>query len=565
MAVLRKTSGSWIVDSKPPTTATASVVGPSGIWRGCLPFILFGVLWVDLIRQLGYVWETNEQYAYGWFVPIFALGLFWKRWIGRPPGSAPRRSGPLGGSLVFLSAAAILPLRVVYEINPDWSIFAWPLALIVVGFSMYAVYLAGGFPWVRHFAFPLCFILVAVPWPDLLERPLTQGLMRLNAGLTIELLSWFGIPAVQHGNLIELTTGTVGIDEACSGIRSLQSTLMGALLLGELYLFRWPWRLTLLASGLLLAFVFNVARTFFLSWESASSGSNALNKWHDPAGFTIAVACFFVLWLMALLARKRATSGTPPAVPGSGLANASEPQSYDPAGRSLSFGTSRRFLLAVGVWSLCVVGFTKGWYFIHERSAPSPVQWSILLPTNNPAFKEVLLSPRVVQMLNYDFGASGSWTEPDASQWSVHFFRWLPRSLRAVMSARQHHPETCLPRAGFQRVSDSGLEVVESGGLRLPFYKSTFVAQDQVLYVFFCIWQDGDEQRPGVRTRNRTELLRAALEGRRRVGQRSIEIIVSGYPDMGTAADAVRRRLPELIRVEGKVPSAISFKNKSQP
>jgi Transmembrane exosortase (Exosortase_EpsH) len=47
---------------------------------------LFSVLWLDLIRLLGTQWEAREQYAYGWFVPIFALGLLWRRWLDRPVG-----------------------------------------------------------------------------------------------------------------------------------------------------------------------------------------------------------------------------------------------------------------------------------------------------------------------------------------------------------------------------------------------------------------------------------------------------------------------------------------------
>jgi hypothetical protein len=53
------------------------------------PVGLFSVLWLDLIRQLSYQWSNNEQYAYGWFVPFLALGLFWRRWLTRPVVSSP--------------------------------------------------------------------------------------------------------------------------------------------------------------------------------------------------------------------------------------------------------------------------------------------------------------------------------------------------------------------------------------------------------------------------------------------------------------------------------------------
>ena len=44
----------------------------------------FGVLWFILWRQLSGEWSVNDQYSYGWFVPFFALILFWLRWEDRP-------------------------------------------------------------------------------------------------------------------------------------------------------------------------------------------------------------------------------------------------------------------------------------------------------------------------------------------------------------------------------------------------------------------------------------------------------------------------------------------------
>ena len=43
------------------------------------------LLWFVLCRFLSNEWSANEQYNYGWFVPFFALFLFWQRWERRPP------------------------------------------------------------------------------------------------------------------------------------------------------------------------------------------------------------------------------------------------------------------------------------------------------------------------------------------------------------------------------------------------------------------------------------------------------------------------------------------------
>src|SRR3954464_13187805 len=48
-----------------------------------------GILWFVLCRHLSSEWSLNEQYSYGWFVPFFAVYLFWLRWEDRPDGRRP--------------------------------------------------------------------------------------------------------------------------------------------------------------------------------------------------------------------------------------------------------------------------------------------------------------------------------------------------------------------------------------------------------------------------------------------------------------------------------------------
>ena len=155
-----------------------------------------------------------------------------------------------------------------------------------------------------RFPFPILFFLVAVPWPSGLENFVTQSLMRLNSATTVNLLGLLGVPALQHGNVIEVGTGVVGIDEACSGIRSLQATLMISLFLGELYALTAWRRAFCVLAGFALAFAFNVGRTLLLTRVAAAKGISAVASWHDPAGVTILVACFLCIWVLALLLKR---------------------------------------------------------------------------------------------------------------------------------------------------------------------------------------------------------------------------------------------------------------------
>src|SRR5438270_13688818 len=119
----------------------------------CAVIILFGYLWFVLIDELHLAWSVYPQYSYGWSVPLLCGILFWQRWLDRPPAEQPIHAGLIGTAACFLSLA-FLPTRFLQEAFPDWRRLDWALGLEVTGISLYAIYLAGGLRWVKHFAFP---------------------------------------------------------------------------------------------------------------------------------------------------------------------------------------------------------------------------------------------------------------------------------------------------------------------------------------------------------------------------------------------------------------------------
>src|SRR5947209_12035509 len=112
----------------------------------------FGVVWLELIKQLKPEWWLNPQYNYGLVVPLLSLYLFWKRWRTRPaPTASSLRVFAI--CVIALAATLFLPVRFIAEANPDWRLLSWAIALLIASSSVSSLYLAGGRPWLSHFAF----------------------------------------------------------------------------------------------------------------------------------------------------------------------------------------------------------------------------------------------------------------------------------------------------------------------------------------------------------------------------------------------------------------------------
>jgi exosortase/archaeosortase family protein len=351
----------------------------------------------------------------------------------------------------------------------------------------------------------------------------------------VEALTLWGIPALPQGNVIQISTGLVGIDEACSGIRSLQATLMIALFFGENYRFGWRRRLGLVAGGVGLAFVFNAARTFLLVSVAARDGLNEMAKWHDPAGVTILVGCFLSLWALAFLQKRPMPA---------------------PASQALSARPLPAALLAgIMGWLAITETGTEFWYRIHETSGLQAAQWSqwtLRWPDQAAGFKNDEISRSVRELMGSDEGRSAEWVDEAGRYWRAFYFRWEPsRSLAQrvrIQGARFHRPENCLTASGLTLRQDFGIQWVEVGGFRFPFHIYCFDDHGSALYVFYSLWEEGvKEQSIASMRENTSARLAAAWHGTRGLGQRLVEMAVAGAPNESTAAAALQQQLRLMI------------------
>jgi exosortase len=491
---------------------------------------------VPLLYQLSQQWSGFEQYNYGWAVPVLCLYLLWQRWVDRPGPAKPRRK-TFAVVLLAVLLLAFLPVRLVHGANPMWRVTCWAWALIFVFGTLVCLWLAGGWPWVRCFGPSVGFFLVAVPWPSPVEASVGQGLMSANAGATVEILGILGIPALQRGNLIELGTGLVGVEEACSGIRSLQATPMFTLFFALRYHLGLKRGFLLVLAGSVLTLLFNLVRTTLLSSISARHGPAAIQVWHDSVGVFLPLMCFLSVWGVARLLEGRRVA------PGSTRESHKADPGLEPAHLPLWAGWA---LLA---WALCCEAGTEAWYRSRESALPAAVAWSISLPKESQDFTDQPMAEKTRRLLRCDAAVSATWKDSDQNRWQAFYIRWNP-GRTALHFAQQHTPDICLPSAGWRTEPLPG--IYEMGPLEPPLRFRCYRVHQQDGpggYVFYC--RSGD--RRDVETEEQFESprlrrLRSVLSGRGRQGMSVLEIVVIGVIDESAAEAAVREQLREMIR-----------------
>jgi exosortase len=436
--------------------------------------------------------------------------------------------------VIVAGALLFLPIRLVAEANPDWRFLSLVLALDVIAISLALVYLNGGGSWLRHFAFPFVFFLVAVPWPVRIEQLVIQDLMRAVTAINVIFLQLAGVPALQHGNVIEVGKGFIGIEEACSGVRSLQATFMISLFLGELYSFNVVRRIVLVVLGAALAFVCNVVRTAILVWVGTHEGLAGIEKWHDPAGLTILIVCLFGLWLVSLLMLRR------------GSAAGDLPQ-VAPSVPAVQFGRAPLVLLAA--WIILAEGAVQFWYWSHQTFTSK--QWVAQWPSAESNYKNVEIAPEAVSLLNYNEGGGASWNGADGHPWLMFFFKWYP-GRTAARFIKVHRPDICLPASGRVMQRDNGLRMLTVNGVNLPVRSYRFEDRGTPLHVFYCYWDARSSYQNAdtaiIEDWSARGRIRTALQGRREIGAQILEIVVWGYDDDKEASEALTQELDRVVR-----------------
>lgn len=547
--------------SKACTETKAALAIPHTTLKWGLLVLAIGYFWFRLINNLRLEWGTNPQYGYGWLVPLLCLGLLARRWQASPEirsqksevGDQKSDLRPLPSDLwppVFafaLLAFLYLPTRLVEAATPEWRPIQWALGVEAVGLTLCASYLAGGRSWLRRMTFPVCFFLVAVPWPTLIEIPVIQYLSRLNASMVVEVLGALGVPAIQHGNVLEVSTGMVGIDDACSGIRSLQSSLMISLFLGEFYWLSKLRRILLVPAGFVLAITFNVCRTSFLTFMAAKKGIAAINQYHDEAGISILLACTAVMWVVALLLRspKSKVQGPKPEEREAGNLGSVVSGRWSAVGDPLK-------ALGVGLilWLLAVEIGVQLWYRIRESHIRPGIEWTVAFPEANLTFKNLPITEKTRTLLRFDEGKEGQWRDEDGTVWQAFYFSWVPGRVAGYL-AKRHTPDICMPATGQTLRSGPELTILKVNDVELPMRSYVFESAGSLLYVYQCRWEAGEGRETYVAEESaRYNLVRGIWAGRGTHGQKVLELIASGYSDSQSAKAALVRQLETLVKIQ---------------
>ena len=285
-------------------------------------------------------WRVKEDYSFGWLVPLFTCYVVYDRWpqiVARLADAGQAPAGPrwarlslnvLAGVALTFGALFFL-LGAFYRAGAGTSqpgtfaltsgMVAIVLPLLFFNVTTASAPTPGDLPVQRGvpetlvaeprfrvtvlFLFPVLIWLISAPLVSAVESAVSLFLLRKVVTVVAFSFDLLGYSIEQQGNVLVLPKGSVGVADACSGIRSLTACLFAGSFLGSVFFDRMWKKVFLVVASMGFAFVMNLGRSLFLTGWAYAYGSDAITGTvHDAAGYAVlALTCAGLLLLVPLL------------------------------------------------------------------------------------------------------------------------------------------------------------------------------------------------------------------------------------------------------------------------
>jgi exosortase/archaeosortase family protein len=297
-------------------------------------------VWVTC--DLFHWWSLREDYSFGYLVPIFCGYVLYDRWpriaalfsggATAPDARSVRWIDRLAFAFFFFAATVFVMgviIRAVSGVSLPGSFF------MTFGFSGIALSAAALFSdrradgaplsagarreFIGLMVFPALVWIISAPLMGSVENAVSLFLLNRVTAIDFTMFDILGFAIERHGNVLEMPMGQVGVEEACSGIRSLTGCLFAGSFLAAVFLDRFWKKAALVVAAMLLAFVTNVIRSLILTgWAYAYGSQSIEGRVHDVTGYAVLGVTVLLLLCLIPIFNYKPRLDSPESAPGSG-------------------------------------------------------------------------------------------------------------------------------------------------------------------------------------------------------------------------------------------------------
>ncbi len=197
-----------------------SVAVPRKLYQTLAIAVALVFVYFTVLMKLGSDWWNDENYSHGLLIPFIVGYIVWqeRERFSKTPTNPTALWGAIGvGMSLLLLWAGVAGAE----------LFVQRISLVLMLTSVVIYF--WGFRLLRLVAVPLSLLVLSIPIPQIIFNRIAFPLQLFASRCAVEAMSFFNIPVLRQGNIIELMPlgssepKRLAVVEACSGIRSLMT------------------------------------------------------------------------------------------------------------------------------------------------------------------------------------------------------------------------------------------------------------------------------------------------------------------------------------------------------
>ena len=261
----------------------ASIALPwkSVVWFGALLLLCYAPVLYYLVQQ----WYNDEDMGHGFFVPLVAGFIVWRR---RHALAALKPETNYWGLVLVLYGALQFMLG---TLGAEVFLARTAFLISLVG----VIWFLCGTKILKLLAFPLILLPFMISIPAIIYARITLPLQLFASRVAEAILGMIGIPVLRDGNVLELASQKLSVVEACSGIRSLMALSFLALIYAYFFDRKVWMRWALLAATIPIAIAANAARVTITGILSEYRPDLAQCFFHMLEGWVLFLVAFILM------------------------------------------------------------------------------------------------------------------------------------------------------------------------------------------------------------------------------------------------------------------------------
>jgi len=236
---------------------------------------------VDMLR----IWNTREEYGYGYIIPFITIFLIWQN---KDVLEKTSFNGSWFGLVIVLLGIAVALIGNLTTIS---TLIQYGMLMILFG----VVYAYMGVS-IRPIIVPLLFLLFMIPLPGFFLNNLSSHLQLISSEIGVAVVRLFGISVYLEGNVIDLGTYQLQVVEACSGLNYLFPLMSLAFIAAYFYKAPFWQRATIFITSMPITVLMNSFRIGVIGVLVDKWGiEQAEGFLHYFEGWIVFMACMLIL------------------------------------------------------------------------------------------------------------------------------------------------------------------------------------------------------------------------------------------------------------------------------